>query len=204
MKNILLFVMFCFLASCSKSDEEKKLELFYERLESLAKTPEEKAEIKEQYKVALENLYEEKEYEEKKSKIIYSENNDVTSEFLKFCDELWADEDYNPAKYSVKEKEFNLKSVTLKGTIAYIVSEDDRNYIAMYYKKEKKELDWLNTKERSIIFLIDFEKPEDIMNFKEGQKFTVKTVIDYSHKSDGVFSGEDYFFNFFKPIIKIE
>lgn len=194
--SILLFT----LSSCSTSEDEKKLKEHYKRLEAFAETPEEKEALREEYKNALEELRKEKKEQEEKSKIFYSESSDVTSELLAFCDELWADEKYNPAKYNVKQKEFKWKSVTLKGKVAYVVSENDRHYVTMYYKKETVKLDWLNEKSRSIIFLINFDKPEDIMNFKEGQEFSVKAVYDYSHKSEGVFDGQNYFFNFFNPI----
>lgn len=195
----LLCAVFC---SCKElPEDEKKLKDQFESYLKLAETSEQKKYIEQQYEQALIELKEARAEKERKSKIFYSEKNDITSELFEFCNELWVDENYNPAKYKVKEKQFKDKSIAINGPISYIISEDERNYFAMYYQKEKIELNWLNSKSRGIVFLFNFNNPEEIMNLKKGQKVSVEAVYSHSHKSSD-FDDDTYFFNFYNPTIK--
>ena len=206
MKNIaLIFISFItiLITSCSEmSEKEKELKSKFDLLESLAQTPEQKKVIKEKFQLALEELREKEEENKKKAEIKYSKNSDISDDFFKFCKEFWKDDKYNPAKFKIKEKEFKWKSVSFDGTIEYIVSENKSNYIAIYYKKESKKTSWITSTDKKILFLVNFEKPEDIMDFKEDQKVSVKAIYDNGYLSESPISNDKtYFFNFFNPVV---
>ena len=120
---------------------------------------------------------------------------------------MLADRNYNPAKFQVKQKEFKWKSVSLKGRISYIVSKDDSHYFVMYYKKEKVwfESSFLYSLQPApsleIIFSFDFDKPEDIMNLKEGEEVSVEAVYNNAFKES---YDKYYYFKFFNTVIKTE
>ncbi len=105
----------------------------------------------------------------------------VTDEFLKFLDELWNDEDYNPAKFSVEQEKFKGKWAVLTGEIEYIHSEGSLNSVKMIIKYHEE--DYL---EREINAFFYFDSPEKIMDFRKGQKIKLKGEYIEGEKQFGV------------------
>jgi len=200
---IICFVIASVVSGCSMPEDEKKLKEAYDKWEQLAETPEAKERVRMQYKEALEKLRTDKKEKDEKAKIFYTVENDVSDKLYEFLDEVWADPNYNEAKFNIRNKEFKWKSVIISGEIRIISSDNKRNYIMIYYKHDYKYTDF-SDRSRSICFTIDFEKPEDIMDFKEKQEITLECVYDDARKSTDFSRGETYFVNFFHPKISIK
>jgi len=199
MKKILsILILITILGGCSTPEDERLLEEKYEKLKVLAQTPEAKKAFKMRYEEALKQLRIERKEKEEMAKLTYSEDEDMTIEILEFCDELWKEgKDYNPAKYQVKDKEFKWKPIKIIGTISYIVSKDDTHYIAFYRTYKKKKI-------KSIVFIFNFEKPEDIMNLKKGQEVTIKALYRNAIETGDWGDNHMYWFEFFNPIVEID
>ncbi len=206
MKKILsILVLITILGGCSTPEDERLLEEKYEKLKVLAQTPEAKKALKVRYEEALKQLRIDRKEKEEMAKLVYSEEEDMTTEILAFCDELWEEgNDYNPAKYQVKNKGFKWKPVKISGVISWITSKDDRHYFAVYYKYKKEDVSWLKSEKRSIIFQFYFEKPEDIMDFKKGQEVSIKALYKEAAESGEWGDDHTYWFEFFNPIVEID
>jgi len=200
---IICFIIVTFVTCCSIPEDEKRLKETYDKLEQLATTPEAKDNIRKKYEEALEKLRTDKKEKEEKSKIFYTVENDITDKLYEFLDEVWADPHYNEAKFNIRNKEFKWKSLIITGEINTISSENSINSIMIYYKHDSKFTDF-TVRSRTICFYINFEKPEDIMNFKEKQEITLECVYDYADKTVDFSGNVTHYINCFHPKVSVK
>lgn len=202
MKRILLPLFFLvFSSACSEklTEDERNLKAYYDILIENAGDKESKKQLELKYEEALDDLRAQKKEEEFKATLKYDKNNDATDSLFLFINEIWENKDYNPAKFSVTENAFKYKSISFTSQITRIHSEDNSHYLTFYYLHDEREIDWLNSETRTIVFLVDFEKPEDIMNFQVGDYLDVKCIYDHAFIGNDYFDDQSYFFSFFNP-----
>ena len=114
----------------------------------------------------------------------------ATDEFLKFCDEFYNDEDYNPAKFKVKQEEFKDKWIVLSGKISDITEEGNIRIVVNNY-----DLVFLGITGHiaGIKASYNFGSPEKVMNLKIDQE--IKIMGRYEHEDKPFYYYVFYFEN---------
>ncbi len=101
----------------------------------------------------------------------------VTDEFLKFCDEFYNDEDYNPAKFKVKQEEFKDEWIVLSGEISNIFESGDISIEVSHYHYNRSSYT------TGIKASYNFGSPEKVMNLKIGQEIKIMGMYEHVDKS---------------------
>ena len=118
----------------------------------------------------------------------------VTDEFLKFCDEFYNDEDYNPAKFKVKQEEFKDKWIVLSGKISSITEEGNICIEVNHYDYNHSSYT------TAIKACYNFGSPEKVMNLKIGQEIKIMGMYEHVDKKNTLV-GLRYDFYFENPQI---